>query len=61
MARWQIVSMIGLIPADEAIVRWWDTEEAMFRQLEGALIVEKLEVGFEDADDFLAFSQSIRQ
>lgn len=53
--------MIGLIPADEAIVRWWDTEEAMFRQLEGALIVEKLEVGFEDADDFLAFSQSIRQ
>ena len=47
--------------ADDAIVHWWDTEEAMFRQLEGALIDNKLADGFENADDFLGFSQTIRQ
>ncbi|WP_290697901.1 type II restriction endonuclease [Amphritea sp.] len=46
---------------DEAIISWWDTEEAMFRQLEGALIDQKLDEGFTDADDFLTFSQTIRQ
>lgn len=47
--------------ADEAIVTWWETEEAMFRQLEGAIIEKRLIKGFADAEDFLAFSQSIRQ
>ncbi len=46
---------------DEAIIHWWDTEEAMFKQLEGTLIDEKLGSGFDDADDFLSFSQTIRQ
>lgn len=46
---------------DKAIIKWWDTEEAMFRQLEGALIDDKLSRGFEDAEDFLGFSQTIRQ
>jgi len=46
---------------DDAIIAWWDTEEAMFRQLEGALIDIKLSEGFKDADDFLGFSQTIRQ
>ena len=46
---------------DDAIISWWDTEEAMFRQLEGALIDSKLSDGFQDADDFLSFSQTIRQ
>ena len=47
--------------ADDAIIHWWDTEEAMFKQLEGVLINNKLTSGFTDADDFLAFSQTIRQ
>lgn len=46
---------------DEAVVACWDTEEAMFRQLEGRLIEDRLAQGFEGADDFLIFSQSIRQ
>lgn len=46
---------------DDAIISWWDTEEAMFRQLEGVLIESKLDEGFSDAEDFLAFSQTIRQ
>lgn len=46
---------------DKAIIGWWDTEEAMFRQLEGAMIDNKLAEGFTDADDFLSFSQTIRQ
>lgn len=47
--------------SDQAIIHWWETEEAMFRQLEGAMIDQKLSLGFSDADDFLAFSQTIRQ
>lgn len=47
--------------ADEALISWWETEEAMFRQLEGAIIEQKLSAGFTNADDFLSFSQSIRQ
>lgn len=47
--------------ADAAIIAWWETEEAMFRQLEGAIIEEKLTEGFPDVEDFLKFSQSIRQ
>jgi len=46
---------------DDAIIHWWDTEEAMFRQLEGELINIKLDTGFQNADDFLKFSQTIRQ
>lgn len=46
---------------DDAIIHWWDTEEAMFRQLEGELINIKLDAGFQNADDFLKFSQTIRQ
>ncbi len=47
--------------ADEAILHWWDTEEAMFKQLEAELINNKLSDGFVDSDDFLKFSQTIRQ
>lgn len=47
--------------ADDAIVAWWDTEEAMFRQLEAELISSKLKKGFTDVDDFLGFSQTVRQ
>lgn len=46
---------------DEAIINWWDTEEAMFKQLEATIINNRLETGFQDADEFLSFSQSIRQ
>ncbi|RUR14028.1 type II restriction endonuclease [Legionella septentrionalis] len=47
--------------SDTALISWWDTEEAMFRQLEGELINQKLSNGFSDAEDFLSFSQTIRQ
>src|SRR5690625_2672051 len=47
--------------AATVIVISCDTEEAMFRQLEGAIIEKRLIKGFADAEDFLAFSQSIRQ
>ncbi|QEY11566.1 type II restriction endonuclease [Cellvibrio sp. KY-YJ-3] len=47
--------------ADEAIIKWWDTEEAMFRQLEGALIKERLSQGLNSVEEFLQFSQSIIQ
>ena len=46
---------------DSALMIWWDTEEAMFRQLESVQINEKLQHGFDDTEDFLRFSQKIRQ
>ena len=46
---------------DEAVIGWWNTEEAMFCQLEAVIIEQKLATGFADVDDFLSFSLSIRQ
>jgi len=49
------------VSADAAILKWWDVEEAMFLQFEGEMINSKLGEGFSDAEDFLSFSQTIRQ
>lgn len=47
--------------ADERLIYWWNTEETMFKQLENVEIENRLREGFCDADDFLTFSQFVRQ
>ena len=49
------------VSADAVILRWWDVEEAMFLQFEGEMINSKLGEGFSNAEDFLSYSQTIRQ
>lgn len=61
LARELIGQLSDFSDADAALIAWWETEEAMFRQLEGAIIEERLASGFLDVEDFLSFSQSIRQ
>lgn len=47
--------------SDEAVVAWWDVEEAMFYQLEAYEIGRRLSEGFKDVPDFLKYSTSVRQ
>ncbi|WP_299773023.1 type II restriction endonuclease [uncultured Pseudoteredinibacter sp.] len=61
LAREIAGSLTDFDTVDNAIIGWWETEEAMFRQLEGEIIERKLMEGFSNSDDFLAFSQTIRQ
>ena len=49
------------LSADERLIYWWNTEETMFKQLENVEIESRLKTGFHDVDDFLTFSQFVRQ
>jgi hypothetical protein len=44
---------------DEALVRWLQREEQLFRALERVIVEKSLKNGFEDVDDFVAFSLSV--
>lgn len=61
LAREQVAEIDAYDMVDDVLLAWWDTEEAMFRQLEQALIERRLESGFETVDDFLNFSQTVLQ
>lgn len=46
---------------DEALIAWLEREEALFRQLERHLVLQRLRQGFgEDVDDFVSFSLSVQ-
>jgi hypothetical protein len=45
---------------DEALVRWLDREEELFRALENVIIAERLKQGFADVDDFIGYSLSVQ-
>lgn len=61
LARELVGGISSYTSADVALIAFWNTEEAMFRQLEKHHIDLKLGEKFADADDFLTFSQSISQ
>ncbi|MGI8774079.1 MAG: type II restriction endonuclease [Actinomycetota bacterium] len=45
---------------DEALLVWLEREEALFRALEEYLVIQKLDAGFTDVDDFIGFSLSVQ-
>ena len=45
--------------SDEAVVRWLQREEQLFRALERMTVEKRLEGGFRDVYDFVAFSLSV--
>ncbi|HEX5705124.1 MAG TPA: type II restriction endonuclease [Pyrinomonadaceae bacterium] len=45
---------------DEALIRWLDREEQLFRALENVIVGERLEKGFDSVDEFVAYSLSVQ-
>jgi hypothetical protein len=45
---------------DEVLLAWMDMEEQLFRALERLIVAERIETGFRDVDEFLAFSLSVQ-
>jgi hypothetical protein len=45
---------------DEALVRWLDREEELFRALENVIIRERLAKGFQTVDEFIQYSLSVQ-
>ena len=46
--------------ADSALVAWMEREETLFRTFERHLIADRLQLGFDDVDTFVAFSLSVQ-
>lgn len=46
---------------DETLVAWLDREEQLFRALEKVVVGKRIKQGFEDVDDFMAYSLSAQQ
>ncbi len=44
---------------DEALLTWWNAEEAHFREHERRIVDERLMTLFEDVDEFLTYSKSV--
>jgi len=45
---------------DDTLIAWLQREEELFRALEKTIVVERLESGFADVDDFMRFSLSVQ-
>ncbi len=45
---------------DEALARWLDREEQLFRALENVIIRERLDGGFRTVDEFIEYSLSVQ-
>ena len=45
---------------DRALINWINQEEMLFRLLEKHIVQKKIDVGFEDVDDFIKYSLSIQ-
>lgn len=46
--------------SDEALLRWVEREEQLFRALERVIVQVRLDEGFRDVDDFVSFSLSVQ-
>ncbi len=46
--------------SDEALLRWVEREEQLFRALERVIVQVRLDEGFRDVDDFISFSLSVQ-
>ena len=51
---------VDALRSDETLVRWLQREEQLFRALERVIVEKRLEKGFKDVDDFVAFSLSVQ-
>lgn len=60
-ARETLVGHSLLDPPDGVIVDLMEHEELLFRTLERHIVQQKLDAGFGDVDDFVAFSLSVHQ
>ena len=60
-ARETLVGHSLLDPPDSVVVDLMDHEELLFRTLEKHIVQKKLDVGFANVDDFVAFSMSVHQ
>ncbi|MCL2526429.1 MAG: type II restriction endonuclease [Coriobacteriia bacterium] len=45
---------------DETLVAWLEREELLFRAFEKSLLLDRVQAGFDDVDDFLKVSNSVR-
>lgn len=45
---------------DEALIRWLDREEELFRALENVIVGERLRDGFTEVDEFITYSLSVQ-
>ena len=59
-ARASLPDVIAIDNPDSVLITWVDHEEMLFRTLEKYLVEKKLDVGFEDVDDFIRYSLSIQ-
>lgn len=46
--------------ADSALIAWLQREEELFRALEGVIVRQKLDAGFDDVDDFVNYSLTVQ-
>jgi hypothetical protein len=65
LARSSLPDVSALEDPDEALLRWLDQEEKLFRRLERKIVAERISAGFEfrngvDVDGFLSFSLSVQ-
>ena len=44
---------------DHALMKWYSTEEMLFRTLEHIIVDERIRQGFDDVDEFISYSLSI--
>lgn len=51
---------VNLSDPDEALLKWIQREEELFRALERIVVKQKLDSGFSDVDDFIQYSLSIQ-
>ncbi len=51
---------VDLSDSDEALLRWVEREEQLFRALERVIVQVRLDEGFRDVDDFVSFSLSVQ-
>ena len=60
-ARQLVLEADPVADPDEALMAWLEREEALFRQLEKHLVLQRLREGFaEDVDGFISYSLSIQ-
>jgi hypothetical protein len=59
-ARSTLPEVLAIENPDEAILKWMEREELLFKTLEEYLVSQKLENGFEDVDSFISYSLSVQ-
>lgn len=59
-ARTSIPALDAELNADTTLLTWMQREEELFRALERMIVEEKLDEGFADVEEFIAFSLSVQ-